>query len=248
MLILSFGAGEPGRATPEAQAHAVQLPYLALATTLLVLAAIFAMVRLPRVDSDSDSVRDVGAPLLRHKRLVLGALAIFLYVGGEVSIGSFLISFLGERDVAALDPATAAQYVSYYWGGAMLGRFFGAAAMRFVRAGKALACNAACTMALIACASLSHGPAAMWSLIGVGLFNSIMFPTIFSMALDGLGARRGRASGVLCMAIVGGAFVPFSQGLLADLAGLHVSFLIPFACYAYVLFYGVRYSYPVLTP
>jgi FHS family L-fucose permease-like MFS transporter len=243
ILILSTSPSMADQADGAARAHAVQLPYLALAMALAALALVFALVRLPRLDHDT-AQRGEGAPLMRHMPLALGALAIFLYVGGEVSIGSFLISFLGERDVAGLDAAAAAHYVSYYWGGAMLGRFAGFAAMRVVTPGKALACNAACAMMLIACAALGHGSLAMWSLIGVGLCNSIMFPTIFSMALQGLGARSGEGSGILCMAIVGGAIVPFAQGLLADIAGLHLSFLVPLACYAFILFYGLKYARP----
>jgi FHS family L-fucose permease-like MFS transporter len=244
MLILSAAPEALDGADAAAQAHAVQLPYLALAGALAALAVVFAVARLPRLDHGTETRHD-GAPLLRHAPLALGALAIFLYVGGEVSIGSFLISFLGEPDVAGLAPAAAAHYVSYYWGGAMAGRFIGFAVIRFVSPGKALACNAACAIALIGCAALGHGSLAMWALIGVGLFNSIMFPTIFSMALHGLGARSGEASGILCMAIVGGAIVPFAQGLLADLAGLHLSFVVPLACYAFILFYGLRYARPV---
>jgi FHS family L-fucose permease-like MFS transporter len=243
ILILSTSPSMADQADGAARAHAVQLPYLALAMALAALALVFALVRLPRLDRDT-AQRGEGAPLMRHMPLALGALAIFLYVGGEVSIGSFLISFLGERDVAGLDAAAAAHYVSYYWGGAMLGRFAGFAAMRVVTPGKALACNAACAIMLIACAALGHGSLAMWSLIGVGLCNSIMFPTIFSMALQGLGARSGEGSGILCMAIVGGAIVPFAQGLLADIAGLHVSFMVPLACYAFILFYGLKYARP----
>jgi FHS family L-fucose permease-like MFS transporter len=243
ILILSTSPSMADQADGAARAHAVQLPYLALAMALAALALVFALVRLPRLDRDT-AQRGKGAPLMRHMPLALGALAIFLYVGGEVSIGSFLISFLGERDVAGLDAAAAAHYVSYYWGGAMLGRFAGFAAMRVVTPGKALACNAACAIMLIACAALGHGSLAMWSLIGVGLCNSIMFPTIFSMALQGLGARSGEGSGILCMAIVGGAIVPFAQGLLADIAGLHLSFLVPLACYAFILFYGLKYARP----
>jgi FHS family L-fucose permease-like MFS transporter len=243
ILILSTSPTMADQADGAARAHAVQLPYLALAMALAALALVFALVRLPRLDRDT-AQRGEGAPLMRHMPLALGALAIFLYVGGEVSIGSFLISFLGERDVAGLDAAAAAHYVSYYWGGAMLGRFAGFAAMRVVTPGKALACNAACAIMLIACAALGHGSLAMWSLIGVGLCNSIMFPTIFSMALQGLGARSGEGSGILCMAIVGGAIVPFAQGLLADIAGLHLSFLVPLACYAFILFYGLKYARP----
>jgi FHS family L-fucose permease-like MFS transporter len=243
ILILSTSPGMADQANGAARAHAVQVPYLALATALAALALVFAVVRLPRLGREA-AQRGDGTPLLRHMPLALGALAIFLYVGGEVSIGSFLISFLGERDVAGLGAAAAAHYVSYYWGGAMLGRFAGFAAMRVVSPGKALACNAACAIALIACAVLGHGSLAMWALIGVGLCNSIMFPTIFSMALQGLGARSGEGSGILCMAIVGGAVVPFAQGLLADFARLHLSFLVPLACYAFILFYGLKYARP----
>jgi fucose permease len=124
-----------------------------------------------------------------------------LYVGGEVSIGSFLINYLGEHTVAGLAPADAARYVSYYWGGAMIGRSLGFADMRRFSPGKTLAFNAACAIALIVVAVFGHGALAMWAILAVGLFNSIMFPTIFSMALHGLGARTSNASEVLCMAI-----------------------------------------------
>jgi FHS family L-fucose permease-like MFS transporter len=172
----------------------------------------------------------------------MGAIGIFVYVGGEVSIGSFLINFLGEPDIGALTPAAAAHYVSYYWGGAMIGRFIGFAVMRFVSPGKALAFNAAGSIALILVAIFGHGHAAMWAILAVGLFNSIMFPTIFSMALYKLGKFTGQASGILCMAIVGGALVPFAQGLLADAIGLHWSFVVPAACYAFILYFGLRFA------
>ena len=163
-------------------------------------------------------------------------------MGGEVSIGSFLINFLGESNVASLTPADAAHFVSYYWGGAMLGRFIGFAVMRYVSPGKTLAVNAACVIALILAAIFSNGQVAMWSLIAVGLFNSIMFPTIFSMALNKLGAFTGQGSGILCMAIVGGAIVPSLQGLLADVVGLQMSFLLPAACYIFILYFGWRFA------
>jgi FHS family L-fucose permease-like MFS transporter len=172
----------------------------------------------------------------------MGAIGIFVYVGGEVSIGSFLINFLGEPDVAALTPAAAYHYVSYYWGGAMIGRFIGFAVMRFVSPGKALAFNATGSIVLILVAMFGHGHTAMWAILAVGLCNSIMFPTIFSMALYRLGKFTGQASGILCMAIVGGALVPFAQGLLADSFGLHSSFVVPAACYAFILYFGLRFA------
>jgi FHS family L-fucose permease-like MFS transporter len=171
----------------------------------------------------------------------MGTIGIFLYVGAEVSIGSFLINFLEQPDIGALTPATAAHYVSYYWGAAMVGRFIGFAVMRFVSPGKALAFTAALSIALIMVAVFGRGPAAMWAILAVGLCNSIMFPTIFSMALYRLGKLTGQASGILCMAIVGGAVVPFAQGLFADAIGLQRSFLVPAACYAFILYFGLKF-------
>lgn len=226
------------------QAASVQGPYLALAGALLVLALAFAFARLPKITHSDDGVAVAGAKgsALSHGHLLFGAIGIFLYVGGEVSIGSFLINFLGEPSIAALTPAVAAKYVSYYWGGAMVGRFIGFAAMRFVSPGKALAFNAACSIALILVAIFGHGHMAMWAILAVGLCNSIMFPTIFSMALHNLGKFTGQGSGILCMAIVGGALVPFAQGVLADTIGLQWSFIVPAACYTFILFFGLKFA------
>ncbi len=227
------------------EAAAVQGPYLALAGALALLAVLFALAKLPKISHTDDAAgapADKKSSVWAHRHLVLGAVAIFLYVGGEVSIGSFLINFLGESNVAGLSPADAAHFVSYYWGGAMVGRFAGFAVMRYVSPGKTLAVNAACVIALIGAAIFSQGQVAMWSLIAVGLFNSIMFPTIFSMALNKLGAFTGQGSGILCMAIVGGAIVPFAQGFLADMIGLQMSFLVPAACYTFILYFGLRFA------
>jgi FHS family L-fucose permease-like MFS transporter len=251
MLILSGAvrsAGELGQmpvaeqaAYSARQAAAVQGPYLWLATALLALGLCFAFARLPRIVERQEAAAGAG-PLFAHRHLVLGAIGIFAYVGGEVSIGSFLINFMGEAHIAGLDAAAAAPFVSYYWGGAMLGRFIGFAVMRKVSPGRALAFNAACSVALILAAVLGHGPLAMWALLAVGLCNSIMFPTIFSMALHKLGPATGQGSGLLCMAIVGGAILPFVQGLVADGAGLQLSFLVPAACYLYILYFGLKYA------
>ena len=225
------------------EAALVQGPYLALAAALLTLAILFAFARLPKITHvDEVSNSDRPFSVWAHRHLVLGVVGIFLYVGGEVSIGSFLINFLGESNIASLSPADAASYVSYYWGGAMVGRFIGFAVMRFVSPGKALAFNAALSILLILTAIFSHGQVAMWAIIAVGLCNSIMFPTIFSMSLNQLGKFTGQASGVLCMAIVGGAIVPFAQGFLADRIGLQWSFFVPAACYTYILFFGLKYA------
>jgi MFS transporter, FHS family, L-fucose permease len=228
-----------------AEAASVQGPYLALAAALLILAVLFALARLPKIDHAAEDIRTHAGgktSALSYRHLVLGAIGIFVYVGGEVSIGSFLINFMGESSVAGLAPSAAAHYVSYYWGGAMVGRFIGFAVMRYVSPGKTLAFNAACSIALILMAIFSHGQLAMWSILAVGLCNSIMFPTIFSMALHGLGKFTGQGSGLLCMAIVGGALVPFAQGALADMFGLQSSFFLPAACYAFILFFGLKYA------
>lgn len=226
------------------EAVSVQGPYLALAGGLTVLAIMFAFARLPKISHVEDNGGSIQANIsvFAHRHLVLGAIGIFLYVGGEVSIGSFLINFMGERDIAGLSPAAAAHYVSFYWGGAMVGRFIGFGVMRNVSPGKTLAFNAGCSIVLILTAVLSRGQLAMWSIIAVGLFNSIMFPTIFSMALNKLGKFTGQGSGILCMAIVGGAIVPFAQGYLADLIGLQWSFLIPAGCYTFILYFGMKYA------
>ena len=228
------------------EAAAVQGPYLALAATLVVLAVLFALAKLPTISHADDEARldreGHQVSIWSHRHLVLGALAIFLYVGGEVSIGSFLINFLGESHIAGLTPADAAHFVSYYWGGAMVGRFVGFAVMRYVSPGKTLAFNAAIVIALILVAVFGTGHTAMWALIAVGLFNSIMFPTIFSMALNKLGAQTGQGSGILCMAIVGGAIVPFIQGFLADHMNLQLSFIVPALCYTFILYFGWKYA------
>ena len=227
------------------EAAAVQGPYLALGGALLVLAIVAAAARLPRVDQRGSDGLHAGAgepALLSHHHLTFGVIAIFLYVGAEVAIGSFLINFLGESDVAALAPAAAASYVGYYWGGAMVGRFVGFAVMRRVSPGKALAFNGACSVVLIVFAIVGRGDVAMWAILAVGLCNSIMFPTIFSMALYRLGNATGQGSGLLCMAIVGGAVVPLAQGLLADRVGVQLSFLLPAACYLFIVYFGLKYA------
>jgi len=241
LLILS-AVGAAAGAT--ADAATVRGPYLALAATLAVLAVLFMAARLPKIAETEDvALEGEGhGSALAHRHLLLGTIGIFLYVGAEVSIGSFLINFLGEPRVAGLSHADAYHYVSIYWGGAMVGRFIGFAVMRVVSPGKALAFNALLAIALILTATFGHGSVAMWAILAVGLCNSIMFPTIFSMALHGLGKYTGQGSGILCMAIVGGAIVPFAQGAIADASGVQVSFLLPAACYAFVLYFGVKYA------
>ncbi|WP_338593154.1 sugar MFS transporter [Shewanella khirikhana] len=242
VLILSVAAG----ASAQAEAEAVKLPYLLLCGMLVVLALVFALLKLPHIQGqedetlEGDATKSVSA--LSHRHLLLGAIGIFVYVGGEVAIGSLLVNFLGQPHVAAMEEAQAAHYIAFYWGGAMVGRFIGAAVMQKVPAGKVLGFNAFMAALLVVVAVMSEGAVAMWAILAVGLFNSIMFPTIFSLALKNLGPATAQGSGILCLAIVGGAIVPLAQGLIADAAGLSVSFLLPVLCYAYILYYGLKGS------
>ena len=242
LLILSAVSATAGAGG--ADAATVRGPYLALAAALAVLAVLFLAAKLPKIaDTEDLAIEGEGhGSALAHRHLVLGAIGIFLYVGAEVSIGSFLINFLGESHIAGLSHADAAHYVSLYWGGAMVGRFIGFAVMRVASPGKTLACNALLAIALILTATFGQGSVAMWAILAVGLCNSIMFPTIFSMALHGLGKYTGQGSGILCMAIVGGALVPFAQGAIADASGVQISFLLPAACYAFILYFGAKYA------
>jgi FHS family L-fucose permease-like MFS transporter len=229
-----------------AQASSVQGPYIGLAVTLLVLAVVVGMSHLPQIvgaqgDAKSGTaLKEDRASAWHYRHLVLGAIGIFCYVGAEVAIGSYLVNFLGLSDVAQMPAATAAKYVSFYWGGAMVGRFIGAAVLRAVRPGKVLAFNAFFAAALVLIAMAFSGNIAMLAILLVGLFNSVMFPTIFTLAISGLGKNTGQASGILCMAIVGGAVIPLVQGSLADTLGLHHSYILPVLCYLYIAYYGVK--------
>jgi FHS family L-fucose permease-like MFS transporter len=223
-----------------AEAAAVQQPYLFLAAMLLLMAAVFAGLKLPKITVESSVSAQVAGSAWQYPNLVLGALAIFLYVGGEVAIGSFMVNFLGEAQVAGLPEQEAGKYVSLYWGGAMLGRFVGAAVMQKLRPASVLMFNALAAVGLVLTAIFASGSLAMWSLLAVGLCNSIMFPTIFSLALGGLGEHTGQGSGILCAAIVGGAIVPLLQGMLADQIGLQHALLVPVLCYLFIAYFGHR--------
>lgn len=251
-------AGEIAQMTPAeetaylaAEAASVQTPYLWMAGILFVMAAIFALLKLPELEAGSSDPEtgkeepDEGSAW-GYRHLKLGALGIFLYVGAEVAIGSFLVNYLGQPYIAGLPEASAAKYVSFYWGGAMVGRFIGAAIQRFINPAKLLAFNAFATATLTAVTMLTTGGIAMWSILLIGLFNSIMFPTIFSLAIAGLGPHTGQGSGIICMAIVGGAIIPVLQGVLADAIGIHHAFILPLLCYLYIVYYGVAGHRPKL--
>lgn len=226
------------------QAQSVQVPYLWLAGGMIALAAFVLLMRIPpqREATDAGDRHHTFTEALRHRRLRWGVLAIFLYVGAEVSIGSFLINYISSPGTGGLDEATASRYLSLYWGGAMIGRFIGAALLTRVDARRLLTLFAVVACALLATTMASKDGVAMWSVLAIGLFNSIMFPTIFTTAIERLGALTSRASSLLVMAIVGGAIVPLLQGVLADRIGIQLAFVLPLACYAYIAWYGLRGS------
>jgi len=243
-LILDHAAGAM---SANQSADSVQLPYLLLTSMLLVLAAIFSWLKLPKMQlNKEDEIIDerIFGSAWQYRHLVLGAVGIFVYVGAEVSIGSFLVSFFNDQSIAGLEEAQAAKYIAYYWGGAMVGRFIGAAVMQKMPAGKVLCFNACASMLLILVAISTSGPLAMWSILLVGLFNSIMFPTIFTLAINSLGQHTSQGSGILCLAIVGGAIVPMVQALLADSIGVQNSFVLPVICYLFIAYYGIKGSKP----
>jgi FHS family L-fucose permease-like MFS transporter len=221
----------------------VQLPYLGIAALLFSLAFAISRFHLPALpEIEERHGISAGDSIWKHRHLVLGAIAIFVYVGAEVSIGSFLVNYFSQPSIGGLAPKVAAGYVSFYWGGAMVGRFIGSAVTRTVTPAKVLGCAAACAFLLVSASVASAGSVAMWSIIAVGLFNSVMFPTIFTLGIAELGPLTGKASGLLIMAIVGGALVPLLQGVLADSIGIHTAFLLPAVCYLYIVFYGFRGS------
>lgn len=235
---LMYGAtGEHNAAT--ASASDVQIPYLILAASLLLLALVFLYLKLPKLNHTSTNTGIFKGGAWQHRHLVLGAVGIFMYVGAEVAIGSMLVNYLASPSVAGLTEAKASKLLAYYWGGAMVGRFIGAVVMQKVSGGIVLAFNSAMAIFLIVLSISTTGPLALWTVLGVGLFNSIMFPTIFSLALQQLGKDTPQGSGILCLAIVGGAIIPLFQGMLADNIGVTLSFLLPASCYLYIAYYGL---------
>ncbi len=211
---------------------------LAAAITLVAIVVWFSRKKLTETPPEPTNFLQ-SFDLLRRKRFAWGALCIFLYVGGEVAIGSLIVNYLMEANVLGLTEQAAGKHVPYYWGGALVGRFIGAFLLRMVSPGKLLAVFATGVIALLLISANTSGAVSGWSLLSIGLFNSIMFPTIFSLASEKLGRRAADGSGIICVAIVGGAFVPLLTGYAADLAGLKVSLIVPALCYAVILAYGI---------
>ena len=238
-----------GMADPETSGvsrDTVSLPYFILAAALILMALVFMRLRMPDMGRAEKIAKSMTKKAMsegsawKQRHLVLGAGGIFVYVGAEVGIGSFLAMYLAQPEIGDMSTANAAHYIAWYFGGAMIGRFIGAAVMQKLPGQRVLAFNAVMAVLLVAITMNTSGALAMYSLLMVGLCNSIMFPTIFSLALHGLKESRGQGSGILCLAIVGGAIVPLIQGVFADQWGLQFSFIVPMICYVYIAFYGLR--------
>ena len=329
LLILSVApktSDEVRRMAPDAlqayrlqEAATVKTPYVGLGIALVLLAIAIASFKLPKIEHAQRKVGEkVNDSIWKHTNLVLGAIAIFVYVGAEVSIGSFLVNYFHEPQIGGLTEKVAASFVAFYWGGAMLGRFIGSsflseakstymsvvaavslgliflsypiesrmpagyqpgvpnltwlewllvsgrpllalvtmasaviAVIAALRGGrvtanteKLLGVCAVSTSVLVAISMLSTGHVAMWSIVLVGFFNSIMFPSIFTLGVAELGPLTGDGSGILIMAIVGGAIIPVTQGWIADRIGIHHAFFLPVICYLYILFFALSGSRP----
>ena len=246
-----------------AEAATVQTPFLFIAAFIGILALTFSFIKLPKVMEESPKGGYLA--LLKNKMMMLGALGIFVYVGAEVAIGSFLVNYFNDMNLAVViaenqtmmniantiastfnktfsnsDPKSLLGiFIIFYWGGAMIGRFIGAYLTKIMSPGRVLSIFALLAIALIAISINTVGLLSMWSILAVGLVNSIMFPTIFTLTLEGLGDLKAQASGLLCMAIVGGAIIPFAFGSLIDGFGFKTAFILTMICYGYILYYGM---------
>lgn len=239
---------DPATVTPavleafrKTEAETLQVPFVAIAAALLAMAAVFWVFRHWRGAPESEphpAGQTDFSLIVAHPRLAFGVVSIFVYVGAEVSIGSVLTNYLMEPTTLGLAAVDAGKMLSLYWGGAMVGRFIGAGVLRLVSPGKVLALCAVTAAALASISALSAGVVAAASVIAIGLFNSIMFPTIFSLAIEGLGNNTSRGSGLLCLAIVGGAIVPLITGVTADWLSLGLALFVPAACYLVIAGYG----------
>ena len=245
------------------EAATVQTPFLVIAGFIGLLALFFMFIKLPKLIQESP--KGGYLKLLGNKIMMLGALGIFLYVGAEVAIGSFLVNYFVDMNLAGVvlenetmmniantianifnqtfsgkDPKSLLGiFVIFYWGGAMIGRFVGSYLTQIMAPAKVLGIFATLAIAMILISMNTTGLISMWTIISVGLFNSIMFPTIFTLTLEGLGDLKAQASGLMCTAIVGGAIIPFLYGFLTDEFGFKFAFILVIACYGYILFFGL---------
>src|SRR5579862_498235 len=227
------------------EAASVKTPYVGLGIALIVLAIAIGSFKLPKIEHAQHKVGEkVNDSIWRHPSLIFGAIGIFVYVGAEVSIGSFLVNYFSQPEIGGLTEKVAASFVAFYWGGAMVGRFIGSALLQKISTRGLLGICAVCAAALVAISMLATGHVAMYSIILVGFFNSIMFPSIFTLGVAELGPLTGDGSGIMIMAIVGGAILPVAQGWIADHIGIHHAFFLPVLCYLYILYFALSGSKP----
>ncbi len=226
------------------QAASIKLPYMVIAGAVILLALAIAFYKFPRIAVTRDyrpaSLDIKQDSVWNHPHLYLGAIAIFIYVGAEVSIGSFLVKYFADPTIAGLPLEQGAKLVTFYWASMMVGRFVGSAAMQKIAANKILMWSGVGAGVLVLASLLGTGYFALWTILAVGIFNSIMFPTIFTLAVAELGPLTGRGSGLLVQAIVGGAVIPVMMGYCADKFGIHRSLILPLLCYFFVVYYGWR--------
>jgi MFS transporter, FHS family, L-fucose permease len=227
------------------EAATVKTPYVGLGIALVVLAVAIGSFKLPKIPHAQHKVGEkINDSIWKHPNLIFGAIAIFVYVGAEVSIGSFLVNYFGLPEIGGLTEKVAASFVALYWGGAMVGRFIGSGLLQKMKTGQLLGICAVSAAALVTISMLTTGHTAMWTIIAVGFFNSIMFPSIFTLGVAELGPLTGDGSGVMIMAIVGGALIPVAQGAIADRLGIHHAFFLPVICYLYILYFALIGSRP----
>ena len=242
-------AAEMARMTKQEQATSLKLPYAGIGIMLLILAIAIALVKLPRIQATREfrTTGDADNPMgsiWSHRHVWLGAIGIFAYVGAEVAIGSSLVNYMEHADIGAFSAQRANAYLIFYWGGLMVGRFAGSAILQRVRTGPLVGCFAIIAACLVVISMLTSGHLAMWSMLLVGLFNSIMFPSIFTLGTAQMGPLTGKASGLLVQAIVGGAIIPLGQGAIMDRIGIHHGFILPVLCYLFIIYYGFIGSRP----
>ena len=227
------------------EASTVKTPYVGLGIALVVLAIAIGSFKLPKIEHAQHKVGEkVNDSIWKHPNLIFGAISIFVYVGAEVSIGSFLVNYFTQPEIGGITEKVAARLVAFYWGGAMVGRFIGSGLLQKMRTPRLLGICSVCAASLVAISMLTSGHPAMWSIIAVGFFNSIMFPSIFTLGVAELGPLTGDGSGIMIMAIVGGAMIPVLQGAIADRIGIHHAFFLPVICYLYILFFALSGSKP----
>lgn len=232
------------------QAASVKFPYLIFTLVLILLALAIGFYKFPRIEGatmEHETKGEKHISIWHYRHVMLGAIAIFVYVGAEVAIGSFLINYFGLKDIAGMTAEAASLFLPVYWGGAMIGRFIGSAVLQKMKTARLIAICAFVAMALVIVSMLSSGHVAMWSILLVGFFNSIMFPSIFTLGVAEMGPLTGEASGLLVTAIVGGAVIPELQGVLADHIGLHHAFILPVLCYIFIAYYGLK-GFRVIQP